>query len=107
MYKLLLFFVALGVAWYLISSGDDPRPDAVIPVTIDRLLKQPGLFDGKDVSVTGVVTRGAGVMGYGGFWLRNQDLPAEILILTGSGIPPTGAKILVFGRFHEAFTLNN
>jgi hypothetical protein len=100
-----LFVLALGVvAAYYFSGGTSPnlRQLTTSSTTIAVLLDDPSKYDGQTVKVGGEVAGSLGVMGLGGFRLRDPQSGSEILVMTSGGIPPSGTTISVFGKFKQA-----
>jgi hypothetical protein len=74
---------------------------------IDEILPSSRVFDGKEVTVKGIVTGGVGLMGIGGYHLRDVDSRQEIFVVSASGVPPTGATVTVTGTFRQALTMGS
>ena len=73
--------------------------------TIASLIREPAKYDGKNVTVTGTVVGRLGLMGVGGFRLRDSTSGDEIAIFSTKGIPPNGSSISISGKFRQALTL--
>ena len=72
---------------------------------IAQLLRYPKDYDGKPVTVTGTVSGNAGILGYGGYRIRQGD--SEILVISGRGIPGLEQNVTVSGIFRQALSLNS
>lgn len=59
------------------------------------------------MTVKGLVTGGVGLMGIGGYHLRDPDGHQEIFVVSGSGVPPAGTTITITGIFRQAFTIGS
>ncbi|MGQ0682925.1 hypothetical protein [Bradyrhizobium sp.] len=75
-------------------------------VMIGDLLREPAKYDGRSVRVTGIVADRMGIMGFGGFRLRDPLNGDEIaVVVPGGGMPDKGSAILVSGKFRQAFAI--
>ena len=90
-------FALLAVALLAIAGCNSTTP-------IKSLLDDPGLYDGKTVSISGDVTEGVGVLGYGAYRL-NDGTGTMWVVTKQGGAPREGAKVGVQGHFRAAFTL--
>jgi hypothetical protein len=71
---------------------------------IGDLLDNPSEFEGKKVRVAGEVTDAIGVLGYGGYRLKDETGRIAVVV-QGSGAPRVGARVVSEGTFRSAFTL--
>ena len=71
---------------------------------IKTLLDDPSRYDNKVVKVAGEVTRGAGVLGFGAYELRDDTGTLKV-VSQGGGAPREGAKVGVEGTFRSVFTI--
>jgi hypothetical protein len=101
----LVGILAVVLAAYLFLHSPRPSVSDTKPVVIDEMLASPRLYDGKDITVEGVVTGGVGVWGLGGFHLRQKNGQREIFVASASGIPPAGTTVFVSGIFRQAVTV--
>ena len=73
-------------------------------VRIGDLLAEPQRYDGQTVEIEGRVTRGAGILGVGGYEV--DDGTGQIVVIAqGSGVPSQGSNTKVKGRFEPVFSL--
>jgi len=107
MKKLLIGLLVLGAlavgAYFLVTGAERGSPEK--PYQISQILNQSDSFDGKKVSVRGIVEKRAGVLGAGAYTLADGD--ETILIVTKDGMPAMGEKLTVTGTFHQAFEFMN
>jgi hypothetical protein len=99
--------LALLLVVYLAVHATRSVPAEVKTTRIAQILAAPDKFDGKSVTVGGVVTGGVGLMGVGGFHVRDSDGRQEIFVLSGSGVPPAGSSVTISGIFREAATIGS
>jgi hypothetical protein len=71
---------------------------------IGTLLDDPGRYDGKTVRIAGDVTESFGLLGYGGYRVKDDTGQIAVVTKTG-GAPREGAKVGVQGTFRSGFTL--
>ena len=75
-------------------------------VRIAELRNQPDRYDDKTVSITGTVTKAAGLPLIGGFYTVD-DGTGQITVLSQSGAPPSGTRVQVKGKVYEVATIGN
>src|ERR1035437_3702722 len=80
---------------YLLLHANTSLVADLDPTRVDLILSSPRTYDGKDVTVKGIVTRGVGLMGVGGYHLRDPDGRQEIFISSRSGVPPAGTVVTI------------
>ena len=73
-------------------------------VDIDRLLDDPGYFDGRTVRVEGTVVGGAGALGYGAY-LVDDGTGVIPVVSRERGVPRQGAHVRVTGWFRSLLTV--
>lgn len=95
--------VALAAASYFALYEGMPLIEKAMATDVGRLVDQPNEFDGRRVTIRGVVVDRAAIMGVGGYRLKQGN--AEIFVVSGRGIPPPGAEITVSGTFKQAFAI--
>src|SRR5258708_3336173 len=95
----------LLVAGFVLLRLGGPAIDGLIAVDISQLLKEPNKFDGRPVTVRGIVVGSAGVLGVGGFRLKQGA--AEIFVISAHGTPITGSDVTVSGTFKQALTVGD
>lgn len=74
------------------------------PVAVSDLLTHSDDYEGARVLVRGTVTGRASLLGYGGFYLRD-DQGSAILVLSGTTPLAPGSSVAIQGRYLSAFTL--
>lgn len=74
-------------------------------LTITELNHNSTEYDGREVTIKGVVSKNAGVLGAGAYIVSDDN--SDILILSKSGIPEFGSKISVSGMFKKAVSFNS
>ena len=106
---LLIVLVVAGAIAYLLSHRNGPglRSFTAPSVSIEELLTSARDYNGRVVKVSGVVMGGVGLLGLGGFILRDSSGRGEILVMVSSGIPLEGAVVSVIGRFKQAVVIGN
>jgi hypothetical protein len=102
-----LGLLVLLLVGYLLLHTNTPVVANLKPTRIDEILSSPRAYDGKDVTVQGIVTGGVGLMGVGGYHLRDADGKREIFIVSAIGVPPAGTTVTVAGVFRQAFTMGS
>jgi hypothetical protein len=70
---------------YLAFLQNKPIFNALISIEISALLNKANEFDGRRVTITGIVSQSAALFGYGTYRLRQGD--SEVWVLTGHGVP--------------------
>lgn len=92
---LVLTAAALGLACLAGCRGITP---------IKTLLDDPSRYNGKTVSIAGVVSGAAGILSYGTF--NVDDGTGKLRVVTKEGgSPRDSARVGVEGEFREAYTL--
>ena len=95
--KRLLLAAAVSVVM-LVLVGCPPH------VTVANLQSRPDKYYNKEVTVTGTVTEGFGLLGQGAFQI--DDGTGKIWVLAnGFGVPNKGARVGVQGRFASGVEL--
>lgn len=87
---------ALGLAVLTLPACASVTP-------IGNLLAEPQRYDGREVTVRGDVTRGAGVLGVGAYEV-NDGTGSIVVIAQGQGVPAQGSRTRVKGRFESVFS---
>ena len=91
------FRVTLVAAFAAILGG------CASTVRISELLAEPQRYDGQTVQVEGTVTRGAGILGVGGYEV--DDGTGQIFVVAqGTGVPAQGSRTKVKGTFEPLFS---
>ena len=65
------------------------------PVKIGRITADPSRFRNQTVRVTGNVVTSVGLMGTGGYQIRDET--GSIYVISRSGVPSTGSRVTVTG----------
>jgi hypothetical protein len=102
-----LGILALLVTVYVVLHDWNSVAANLNKTRIDEILAAPRTYEGKGVTVHGIVTGGVGMVGVGGYHMRDVDGQQELFVLSGTGVPPTGATVTVHGTFQQAFTLGS
>lgn len=97
--------VLFGVIYRFLPFGSAHKIQDYPTVEISQLINNSKGYDGHAITVEGTVAGNAGVLGYGGYRLRQGE--NEILIISTRGIPSNGSRITVSGTFKQAFVVNN
>lgn len=69
--------------------------------SLNDVMKDPGRYRGKNVSVAGVVTYSAAISGRGLY--RIGDGESELWVASTSGVPQKGTRVIVAGRIYDAY----
>jgi hypothetical protein len=96
------------IYWWVFANASVQVADSEA-VQISTLLASPSRYDGKAVNIHGVVTGAVGLLGVGGYYLRDpsvDEVRGEIFVLSGGGgVPTKGEEVTAAGRFRQAFTI--
>jgi hypothetical protein len=106
----LLGIVAIGfVGYWLLFHKDGTVVGEARVARVSELLSAPSEFDGKRVTLDVVAAGGLGVLGIGGYFVRDADSTNpnhDLLVVSGgAGVPPAGEKLRVTGTFRQAFSM--
>jgi hypothetical protein len=74
---------------------------ATSSMSVNELMKDPGRYHGRSVSVTGVVTHSASIAGHGIY--RIEDGGAALWVASRSGVPNKGMSVIVDGRIYDVY----
>jgi hypothetical protein len=74
---------------------------AATSISLKELMKDPGRYRGRYVSVTGVVTHSGSLAGHGLY--RIEDGEAALWVASKSGAPSKGACVIVDGRIYDIY----
>ena len=72
---------------------------------IRDILDDPAGYEGKTVTVAGVVSDSANLVLLK--YYRLEDATGHIAVVARRAVPPRGAKVRVRGRVHQAFALGD
>ncbi len=64
-------------------------------IKIGRINADPSRYQNRTVRVSGIVVNSAGVLGTGGYQI--EDPTGRIYVLSATGVPPKGARVIVTG----------
>ena len=74
---------------------------AATSTSVNDVMKDPGRYSGKNVTVAGVVTYSGSISGRGLY--RIGDGEAELWVASTSGVPQKGTRVIVAGRIYDAY----
>jgi hypothetical protein len=74
---------------------------ATTSTSLTEVMKDPGRYRGKHVSVAGMVTSSGSIAGRGLY--RIADGAAELWVASDAGVPRKGARVFVAGRIFDAY----
>jgi hypothetical protein len=74
---------------------------ATTSTSLNEVMKDPGHYRGKHVTVAGMVTYSGSIAGRGLY--RIADGEAELWVASGAGVPRKGARVIVDGRIFDAY----
>ena len=74
---------------------------ATTSVSLNELMKDPGRYRGRSVSVTGVVTQSASIAGHGLYRIKDGD--AALWVASKSGAPSKGVGVTVDGKIYDIY----
>jgi hypothetical protein len=74
---------------------------ATTSMSLNELMKDPGQYRGRYVSVSGVVTHSGSIAGHGLY--RIQDGEAGLWVASKSGVPANGTLVIVDGRIYDMY----
>lgn len=106
MVRIFLLCAAAVLVWVWASGGFNGEVSAAgpTPVAVADLLTHPDDYEGAAVLVRGTVKKRASLLGYGGFYL-GDDQGSTILVLSGTTPPAPSSAVTIQGRYLSAFTL--
>ena len=70
-------------------------------MSLNELMKDPGRYRGRYVSVSGVVTHSGSIAGHGLY--RIEDGEAALWVASRSGVPTKGTWVIVDGRMYDIY----
>ena len=74
---------------------------ATTSMSLNELMKDPGQYRGRYVSVSGVVTHSGSIAGHGLY--RIEDGEATLWVASKSGVPAKGTWVIVDGRIYDIY----
>ncbi len=77
----------------------------IFTTPIRDILDDPGGYEGKTVTVTGVVVDSTNLIVLK--YYRVEDATGRIAVVAHQAVPPRGAKVRVRGRVHQAFAIGD
>ena len=72
--------------------------------SIRQIMAEPDRYRNRDVGVVGDVVRSFSLLGKGAYEV--DDGTGKLWIISGKGVPRTGARVAVKGRIQDGFDLN-
>ena len=106
MLRIIALLALLAVAWVMFFGGSSRDLTSATEVELSFLLTHPDQFEGKSITVSGLVGERASLLGYGGLYLRDEAGRA-LLVLTDTTPAVPGSAVTVTGKFLSAFTLGD
>jgi hypothetical protein len=96
---LILIVIAIGAGvWYYFIQ--------VRPTSIEKIVKNPRDYTGKELVIEGEVTDRTSFFGALKFY-KLKDTSGEIIVVTGKSLPEVGFSATVKGKIDNAFALGN
>ena len=101
MFKRIIVVILIAVIvtagfWYYKKNIEGITP-------IGKILKDPRLYEGKIITIKGMVTERVSFMIIK--YYKVKDRTGEIMVITEKLLPSVGAKITVKGKVNDAFSL--
>lgn len=72
--------------------------------TVRQIIAEPDRYRNRDVGVAGEVVRSLSLLGKGAYEV--DDGTGRLWVISGKGVPRTGAHVAVKGRIKDGFDLN-
>ena len=88
--------LAAIVLWTLAMSGCEQK-------SINEIKAEPSRYANKEVSVIGTVTRSYSLLGKGAYEI--EDGTGKLWVVSDTGVPREGARIVVKGTIRDAYNL--
>lgn len=96
---LILIVIVIGAgAWYYFSQ--------VRPTSIEKIVKNPSGYTGKELVIEGEVTDGTSFFGTLKFY-KLKDKSGEMIVTTRKSLPEVSSSATVKGRIDDAFALGD
>jgi hypothetical protein len=95
------FRFGVRLAALLLSSLALISACATTSTSLNEVMKDPGRYRGRPVSVAGMVTYSGSIAGHGLY--RIGDGEAELWVASKSGVPRKGTRVIVAGRIYDAY----
>jgi len=73
--------------------------------SINRVLSDPSRYRNHDVTVKGTVTESMSIIDRGVY--RIEDHGSQLWVVSGEGVPRTGARVTVTGKVRDVFDIGN
>ncbi len=90
--------LAIFVLWALAMCGCEQK-------TINEIRADPHRYTNHDVAVIGNVTRSISVLGHGVYEI--EDGTGKLWIVSQTGVPREGARVIVKGKIRDGFSLGS
>jgi membrane protein implicated in regulation of membrane protease activity len=78
---------------------------ACASTNINRILSDPSRYRNQEVTVKGTVTESMSIIDRGVY--RLEDKSGQIWIVSGQGVPRTGAKVSVTGKIRDVYDIGS
>ena len=73
--------------------------------SINKLLSDPSRYRNHDVTVKGTVTESMSIIDRGVY--RIEDHGSQLWVVSGEGVPRTGARVTVTGKVRDVFDIGS
>jgi len=73
--------------------------------SINRVLSDPSRYRNHDVTVKGTVTESMSIIDRGVY--RIEDHGSQLWVVSGEGVPRTGARVTVTGKVRDVFDIGS
>ena len=90
--------LAILLLWALAMWGCEQK-------TINEIRADPGRYANRDVAVVGKVTKSVSVLGRGAYEI--EDGTGKLWVISQTGVPREGARVVVKGKIRDAFDLSS
>jgi hypothetical protein len=78
---------------------------ACASTSINKVLSDPSRYRNHDVTVKGTVTESMSIIDRGVY--RLEDHGSQLWVVSGEGVPRTGAHVTVTGKIRDVFDIGN
>jgi hypothetical protein len=92
------YVVLMGIAlWAIMMAGCEQK-------SINQIKAEPTRYANHEVLVVGTVTRSASILGTGAYEV--EDGTGKLWIVSKTGVPREGARVVVKGTIRDGFNLS-
>ncbi len=91
-------FIAAGIILVLAMSGCEVK-------SINDIRADPSRYANREVSVAGSVTQSYSILGNGAYEI--EDGTGKLWVVSKSGVPRNGAKVVVTGTVRDGYNLSS